>query len=64
MRLAPPTGNDLAAWARQMVDDINRFLPTAGELPTFANDGEAAAGRVKVGEEYVTPDGFRKRRVA
>lgn len=67
MSVRQPTGADpqaLYAWARQLVDDINRFLPTAGELPLFADDAEAADGRVKVGEEYVTPEGFRKRRMA
>lgn len=66
MNFAAPSGGDLQAvlaWARRLVDDLNRFLPTAAELPVFADDAAASVGRVKVGEEYVTPDGFRKRRM-
>lgn len=67
MKLAHPFGTDLpslAAWARRLVDDLNRFAPTDAELPTFADDAAAAAGRVKVGDGYYTPDGVRRRRVA
>ena len=67
MKLGSPLGAGLPAleaWARRLVDDLNRFFPSAQELPVFADDAAAGAGRVKVGEEYVTPDGFRKRRMA
>lgn len=64
MSVQPPAGTDLHAWARQLVDDINRFLPTIGELPEFADDAAAEAGRVKVGEGYVTPAGVLRRRMA
>lgn len=65
--LAPPTGNSndqLAAWARRLTDDLNRFLPPIDALPTFADDAAAAAGNLKVGQPYVTPSGSVRRRVA
>ncbi len=64
MKLSPPLGTDLAAWARRLVDDLNRFFPAFNELPTFADDAAAAAGRLKIGDGYVTPDGMVRRRVA
>lgn len=67
MILRQPTGSDntsLAAWARGLVDDINRFFTRPEEWPTFADDADAAEGRVKIGEPYVTPDGIVRRRVA
>lgn len=50
------------AWARRLVDDLNR-APMIGDLPVFADDASAAAGRVGVGDGYVTPDGIVRRRV-
>jgi hypothetical protein len=67
MRLAPPTGNSndqLAAWARRLTDELNRFLPTLDALPTFADDAAAQAGNLKVGQGYVTPDGIVRRRAS
>jgi hypothetical protein len=67
MNIDPPTGNDLnslGAWARRVAQEITRFFPTGAELPTFASDTEAAAARLNIGDEYFTPDGFRKRRTA
>lgn len=67
MIFQPPAGNDngaLAAWARRLVDEINRFLPTFGQLPVFADDNAAAVGRVKVGDGYVTPEGIVRRRMS
>jgi len=48
----------------RLVDELNRFHPTISRLPTFADDTAAADGNLKVGDPYVTPDGFVKRRVA
>lgn len=67
MSVQPPAGSDLQslhAWARRIVDDINRFLPTIGELPVHQDDQAAEAARVKVGEGYVTPTGELRRRMA
>lgn len=66
MILAPPTGNSndqLAAWARRLVDDLNRFLAPIDGLPVFADDAAAAAGNVKVGQPYVATDGQVRRRI-
>lgn len=67
MNLASPTGNDLpalAAWARRLTEDLNRFLPTPDTYPVFADDAAAAAGNLKVGQPYVDLDGFQRRRMA
>lgn len=67
MNLAPPTGSGIAsveAWARRLIDDLNRFAVSVEDLPTFADDAAAAAGRVKIGQGYVTPAGVVRRRVA
>jgi hypothetical protein len=66
MRFAPPTGNSndqLAAWARRLVDDLNRFLPSIDSLPTFADDDAAEAGNLKVGAPYVDSSGIVRRRL-
>ncbi len=64
MKLSPPTGADLAAWARRLVDDLNRFFPSIEDLPEFADDQAAEAGRLKVGQGYIDPNGFVRRRRA
>lgn len=67
MKLAHLSSGDLpglVAWARRLVDDLNRFNPSIEALPTFADDAAASEGRVKVGQAYVTPDGLVRRRVA
>lgn len=51
------------AWARRLVDDLNRE-PGIGDYATFPNDAAAAAGNVKIGDGYVTPDGIVRRRMA
>lgn len=61
MKLTPPTGTDIHAWARRLVEDLNRFLPSIEELPVFADDEAALAGRLRVGQGYVTPDGQVRR---
>jgi hypothetical protein len=66
MRLAQPAGNSieqLAAWARRLVDDLSR-ISTIEALPTFANDIEASNGNLKVGQAYVDDAGIVRRRVA
>lgn len=67
MIFAHPPSSDLPgliAWARRLTDDLNRSNPSIGRLPVFADDGEAAAGRLKVGQAYVTTDGIVRRRIA
>lgn len=67
MKFAQPPSMDIggiAAWARRLTDDLNRSYPSIEALPTFADDASAAAGRVKVGQAYVTPDGIVRRRTA
>ncbi len=67
MILSPPSGSDnsaLAAWARRLIDDLNRFFSRPQDWPVFADDAAAADGRLKVGEPYVTPTGELRRRVA
>lgn len=66
MKLAYPFGDtpgQLAAWGKRLIDDLNRSQ-TLDSLPTFADDQAAGAGRLKVGEHYVTPAGDVRRRVA
>jgi hypothetical protein len=67
MRLAPPVGNSndqLAAWARRLTDDLNRFVQSIDSLPVFADDAAAAAGSLKIGQPYVATDGQVRRRIA
>lgn len=67
MIFSHPPGNDLAslqAWARRLIDEINRFHPTVDAWPVFADDTDAAAGNLNVGEPYVTPSGQARRRMA
>jgi hypothetical protein len=54
---------DIFKWATRHTEDINRFHAPPRRWPTFANDAAAAAGRLPVGDPYVTPDGFMRRRV-
>lgn len=66
MRLAPPLQGSLPAlfaWAKRLVDDLNRSSELEG-LPVFADDASAAAGRVAAGGHYVTPEGVVRRRMA
>jgi hypothetical protein len=66
MRLAHPTGNSndqLAAWARRLTDDLNRFVQSIESLPTFADDAAASGGGLKIGQPYVASDGQVRRRV-
>jgi hypothetical protein len=62
-----PVGKSLdalhASFTR-LIDELNRFHPTISRLPVFADDTAAADGQLKVGDGYVTPDGFVKRRMA
>lgn len=64
MKLQPPVGTDVAAELRRVVDDLNRFNVTIPEMPVFADDPAAAAGRVRIGEGYVDLNGFVRRRRA
>jgi hypothetical protein len=48
----------------RLVDELNRFHPTISRLPVFADDAAAAAGLLKVGDAYVDPNGFVRRRMA
>jgi hypothetical protein len=65
MRYAYPTDPQaLYAWASRLIDDLNRTDPSIDALPTFTGDAEAAAGNVRVGQGYVTPDGIVRRRIA
>lgn len=63
MIFSPPTGSDLAAWARRLIDDMNRFLFGIEDLPVFADDAAAAVGKVQVGQGYRAPDGTVRWRV-
>lgn len=51
------------AWARRLVDDLNRQGAFA-DLPTHADDAAAAAGNLNIGDGYVTPGGIVRRRMA
>lgn len=67
MNVTAPSGRSieaLAAWARRLTDDLNRFFQPIDTLPTFADDVAAAAGSLKVGQGYVTPTGEVRRRIA
>lgn len=48
----------------RLVDELNRFHPTISRLPVFADDAAAEAGGLKVGDGYVDPNGFVRRRAA
>jgi hypothetical protein len=63
MIFTAPQG-DMRAWAMRHVDEINRFHPPVDLWPIFANDAAAAAGNLKIGRGYVTPDGAVRRRMA
>lgn len=54
----------LHAGFSRLVDELNRFHPTISRMPVFADDAAASDGQLKVGDPYVTPDGFVKRRMA
>lgn len=63
MIFSAPTSPDMRAWAMRHVDEINRFHAPISQWPVFANDAAAAAGNLKVGNGYVTPDGVARRRM-
>jgi hypothetical protein len=48
----------------RLVDELNRFHPTISRLPVFADDAAAAGGQLKIGDGYVDPSGFVRRRMA
>lgn len=56
------SASDVYAWARQLVDELNR-QPGFADLPVYSDDA-AAAQRVAIGDGYVTPDGLVRRRMA
>lgn len=58
------TADAVHAGLVRLIDEINRFHQPISRWPVFANDTAAAAGGLKVGGPYVTPDGFAKRRMA
>lgn len=62
----PPDGSLAAifAWAKRHIDEMNRFHMPVNRWPTFADNAAAAAGNLKVGEPYATPDGQLRRRSA
>lgn len=67
MIFTAPTGGTLPAllaWAQRFTSDLNQFHMSPNRWPTFADDTAAAAGRLKVGDPYVTPTGEMRRRVA
>ena len=67
MKYAHPTSADvqaLYAFAARLVDDLNRTVGSIEDLRVFTNDAAAAAGNVRIGQGYVTPDGIVRRRVA
>jgi hypothetical protein len=67
MKFAHPAGNSsdqIAAWARRLTDDLNRFVQLPEAYPTFADDAAAAAGNLKVGQPYRSPDGLLRWRAS
>jgi hypothetical protein len=52
------------AWAKRLIDDLNRDRSGIGDLPTFADDAAAAAAGIPLKGGYVTPAGIVRRRVA
>lgn len=47
----------LHAWAKRLVDDLNR----GEQLPQYTDDTAAAASNLPLGSEYFDDFGFRKR---
>lgn len=59
-----PSPSAVYEWAKRLVDDLNASADPFPGLQTFADDAAAASGGVGVGDGYVTPDGFVRRRIA
>jgi hypothetical protein len=55
IRFSSPLG-DLRAWAKRLVDDLNKYLGQETPGP-FADDPAAEAGGVAVGSLYRVDDG-------
>lgn len=55
-----PGADQVRAWAKRIVDDLNRER-SLSELPTFADDVAALAAGMKSKDGYVTPAGVVRR---
>ena len=65
MTIHIPTGSPSPQeFQRSAAVQLNAFFQRLANLPDYANDAAAAAGNLKVGYPYVTPDGQLRRRVA
>jgi hypothetical protein len=56
MKFAHLTG-DVKAWAKRLVDDLNRGSDPVAALPFYVDDMGAAAGGVPIGGGYRAGDG-------
>ncbi len=56
MKFAHFTG-DIKAWAKRLVDDLNRAPDPVSALPVHADDAAASNGGVPVGAGYRAGDG-------
>lgn len=57
MRFAHLT-TDVKAWAKRLVDDLNRVTDPIAEMQVFDDDTAAANGGVSVGSGYRATDGI------
>jgi hypothetical protein len=48
---------DVKAWARRLIDDLNRISDPVSELQEFADDTAAGAGGIAIGSGYRATDG-------
>jgi len=63
-KLQYPKLNDLATWARQLVDRLNSVSDFLGPSPgPFADDAAAAAANVGINGRYYDTSGVERRRM-
>lgn len=56
MKFAHLTG-DVKAWAKRLVDELNRGSDPVAALPRYSDDAAASVGGVAVGGGYKADDG-------
>lgn len=55
----------LFAWARKLIDDLNRYGDTLAALPgPYVDDNAAASAGIPVGSGYIDAAGVARRRIA
>jgi hypothetical protein len=59
-----PGADAVRAWAKRLVDDLNKAPDPLANYPTYADDTAAETGGLPIGAGYVTAAGVVHRRMS